>query len=442
MEVIEKLDLRASTVDSAGREQEADTVSDSGDDLFAVKPRRNQEEKQKASTDLNTSPVLEQPIYCTAEGCSAQFERMSDYLLHMKQHGTSELTCEFLDCGKKFYRFEDLKEHVRQEHGVATEITHSLAPLNITKRLVQPNEIASDSPAASEPHKPLADMVQGTSSTGFMRGNLIGVGVWSKARTYLGMEYATGELIVVKEIRFSEDSAQKTAEDGRMRMRRELVDQLIEIVSKLDHPNLIKFHNYSLKNNVYSLLMEYVSGGTLADCTRKYGKFPENMVASFTRQIMQGLVYLHSEGILHRDLTTHKVFMDLDGTCKIGWSFMMEKSDNVYDINKTADRRMGSGKLPQIPMFEASTNYHFAVYWMAPEVVRSEGSSYTGKSDVWSIGCIVLELLSGRRPFSKEEIIGAIFKLGHLSQAPPIPEDVSNEVGAPTLAFIYDCFTM
>lgn len=79
---------------------------------------------------------------------------------------------------------------------------------------------------------------------------------------------------------------------------------------------------------------------------------------------------------------------------------------------------------------------------MAPEVVRSEGSSYSGKSDVWSVGCIALELLSGRRPFSKEEVIGAIFKLGHLNEAPPIPDDVSRESEPATLAFLYDCFTM
>ncbi|KAI7119745.1 serine/threonine kinase, partial [Hortaea werneckii] len=100
-----------------------------------------------------------------------------------------------------------------------------------------------------------------------------------------------------------------------------------------------------------------------------------------------------------------------------------------------------------------------SVFWMAPEVIRAQSQAlnvppgsldataamsqgYSAKVDIWSLGCVVLEMFAGRRPWSKEEAIGAIYKLGSLNQAPPIPDDVSTVVGPAALSFMYDCFTI
>ncbi|KAI7608181.1 hypothetical protein KC343_g9959 [Hortaea werneckii] len=94
-----------------------------------------------------------------------------------------------------------------------------------------------------------------------------------------------------------------------------------------------------------------------------------------------------------------------------------------------------------------------SVFWMAPEVIRAQSQAlnvapgsldataamsqgYSAKVDIWSLGCVVLEMFAGRRPWSKEEAIGAIYKLGSLNQAPPIPDDVSTVVGPAALSFI------
>jgi mitogen-activated protein kinase kinase kinase len=79
---------------------------------------------------------------------------------------------------------------------------------------------------------------------------------------------------------------------------------------------------------------------------------------------------------------------------------------------------------------------------MAPEVIRSQGQGYSAKVDIWSLGCVVLEMFAGKRPWSREEAIGAIYKLGSLNQAPPIPEDVSRAISIEGLSFMYDCFTI
>ena len=76
---------------------------------------------------------------------------------------------------------------------------------------------------------------------------------------------------------------------------------------------------------------------------------------------------------------------------------------------------------------------------MAPEVVNSFGQGYSAKVDIWWLGCVVLEMFAGRRPWSREEVTGAIFKL-RLNQAPPIPDDVSETAPIDGLNFMYDCF--
>lgn len=142
---------------------------------------------------------------------------------------------------------------------------------------------------------------------------------------------------------------------------------------------------------------------------------------SLTRQTLEGLAYLHHEGILHRDLKADNILLDLDGSCKISDFGISKKSDNIYG-NDITNSMQGS------------------VFWMAPEVIRSQGMGYSAKVDIWSLGCVVLEMFAGKRPWSREEAVGAIFKLGSLNQAPPIPDDVQQNASVDGLNFMYDCF--
>jgi mitogen-activated protein kinase kinase kinase len=169
--------------------------------------------------------------------------------------------------------------------------------------------------------------------------------------------------------------------------------------------------------------LEYIPGGSVGSCLRKHGKFDVPIVSSLTRQTLSGLAYLHNEGILHRDLKADNILLDLDGTCKISDFGISKKTDNIYG-NDAKNTMQGS------------------VFWMAPEVVRSQGQGYSAKVDIWSLGCVVLEMFAGRRPWEKEEVIGAIYKLGSLNQAPPIPDDVSLHAGPAALSFMWDCFTV
>ena len=271
----------------------------------------------------------------------------------------------------------------------------------------------------------------------WMRGQLIGKGTFG--RVYLGMNTTTGELLAVKQVEVNPKLP--NTDPGKIREMVKALDVEIDTMQHLDHVNIVQYLGCERKEFSISIFLEYISGGSVGSCLRKHGKFEEPVVSSLTRQTLNGLAYLHSEGILHRDLKSDNLLLDLDGTCKISDFGISKRSANPYNNDITMSMQ-GS------------------VFWMAPEVIRAQSQAmpvpsgngldassamsqgYSAKVDIWSLGCVVLEMFAGRRPWSKEEAIGAIYKLGSLNQAPPIPDDVSSVVGPAALSFMYDCFTM
>lgn len=249
----------------------------------------------------------------------------------------------------------------------------------------------------------------------WFKGQLIGKGI--HGRVYLGMNASTGEFLAVKQFEVSAKAA--GIDNAKMKELAAALDQEIDKMKGLDHVNIVQYLGCERNETSFSIFLEYVSGGSLGSCLRKHGKFEEEVVSSLTRQTLDGLAYLHREGILHQDLKTDNILLDLDGTCKIS-DFGISKS--IGDIY--------------------GTNLQGSVYWMAPEIIRSQGHGYSAKADIWSLGCVVLEMFAGRRPWSKEEAIGAIYKLGSLNEAPPIPDDVSSNISVTAIAFMYDCFQM
>ncbi|KAI9680812.1 MAG: hypothetical protein M1817_004252 [Caeruleum heppii] len=252
----------------------------------------------------------------------------------------------------------------------------------------------------------------------WFKGQLIGKGTYG--RVYLGMNATTGEFLAVKQVEVNRHAAGQDTD--RMKEMVGALDQEIDTMQHLDHVNIVQYLGCERKEMEISIFLEYISGGSVGSCLRKHGKFEESVVSSLTRQTLAGLAYLHREGILHRDLKADNILLDLDGTCKISDFGISKKTDNIYG-NDVTNSMQGS------------------VFWMAPEVIRSQGQGYSAKVDVWSLGCVVLEMFAGRRPWSKEEAIGAIYKLGSL-QAPPIPDYVSEAISPTAIGLLWDCFTI
>ena len=258
------------------------------------------------------------------------------------------------------------------------------------------------------------------------KGQLIGKGTYG--RVYLGLNMIhdddgnmRSELIAVKQVEVNHKAAGQDQE--RVKEMVAALDQEIETMQHLDHNNIVQYLGCERGEYSISIFLEYINGGSVGSCLRKHGRFEESLVRSLTRQTLDGLAYLHREGILHRDLKADNILLDVDGTCKISDFGISKKTDNIYGN-------------------DASNTMQGSVFWMAPEVVRSEAAGYSAKVDVWSLGCVVLEMFAGRRPFAKHEIVGAIYQLGSLNQAPPIPPDVSENISPEAYSLMLDCFTM
>ncbi|ROW15783.1 hypothetical protein VPNG_02108 [Cytospora leucostoma] len=252
----------------------------------------------------------------------------------------------------------------------------------------------------------------------WFKGQLIGKGTYG--RVYLGMNATTGEFLAVKEVEVNPKAA--AGDKNKMKELVAALDQEIDTMQHLDHVNIVQYLGCERKETSISIFLEYIPGGSIGSCLRKHGKFGESVVSSLTRQTLSGLAYLHREGILHRDLKADNILLDVDGTAKISDFGISKKTDNIYGNDKT-NSMQGS------------------VFWMAPEVIRSQGQGYSAKVDIWSLGCVVLEMFAGRRPWSKDEAVGAIYKIAN-GETPPISEEVSAAVSPVALAFMWDCFSV
>lgn len=143
------------------------------------------------------------------------------------------------------------------------------------------------------------------------------------------------------------------------------------------------------------------------------------MIKNFVRQILNGLAYLHSCDIIHRDIKGANILVDNKGGVKIS-DFGISKRVEASTVLGT--RASGGTGHMHRPSMQGS------VYWMAPEVVRRE--AHTEKADIWSLGCLVVEMFIGAHPFPDCSQLQAIFAIGSNWARPPAPEHASKDATA------------
>ncbi|KAG5419606.1 BCK1 [Candida metapsilosis] len=245
----------------------------------------------------------------------------------------------------------------------------------------------------------------------WIKGELIGRG--SFGDVYLGLNVTTGEMLAVKQV----VQSNKLDLEGIMALHKE-----VETMKDLDHKHIVQYLGYEKKNNTYSLFLEYVAGGSIAMCLRSYGKFDETLIQIITKQVLLGLEYLHSNNIIHRDLKADNLLLDIDGTCKISDFGISRKNNDIYS--------------------NANMSMKGTIFWMAPEVIDNMVEGYSAKVDIWSLGCVVLEMFAGKRPWSNEAAISVIYKAGKEKKAPPIPKDIAHLVSKEAENFINRCFAI
>ncbi|GAA5826094.1 hypothetical protein JCM11251_007162 [Rhodosporidiobolus azoricus] len=251
----------------------------------------------------------------------------------------------------------------------------------------------------------------------WIKGDLIGRGTYG--HVYIALSVTTGETIAVKQVEMPRTYSDK--EDQRTKGMISSLKAEIELLKDLDHPNIVLYLGMEQTPEFLSIFLEYVPGGSIGRIIRTHGKFEENVIKFFTHQILDGLSYLHALGILHRDMKADNILIDQDGMCKISDFGTSKKSGDIYQNNENMSMQ-GS------------------IFWMAPEVIHNNKQGYSAKADIWSLGCICIEMLAGSRPWEGEGFMGAMFKLGAERMRPPLPPDVQLSENAEK--FVSDCLAI
>lgn len=169
-----------------------------------------------------------------------------------------------------------------------------------------------------------------------------------------------------------------------------------EILKKLQHPNIIKYYGAGSNRTQRFYAMEMVDGGALDQLLKKEGPFNWERTIEYTIQIARALEHAHNAGIVHRDLKPGNLLISKDGTLKLS-DFGIAR-----DTQATA--------LTQAGKTVGTMNY------MAPEQISGK-YPITKHTDLYALGCVMFEMLTGRVPFQSETQAELLFK--HLDEAPP-----------------------
>ncbi|XP_035995483.1 mitogen-activated protein kinase kinase kinase 19 isoform X2 [Fundulus heteroclitus] len=234
------------------------------------------------------------------------------------------------------------------------------------------------------------------------KGEVLGKGAYGTV--YCGLT-SQGQLIAVKQVCL-DSSDPDAAKKEYNRLQGE-----VDLLKTLRHSNIVGFLGTSLYQHVVSIFMEYIPGGSIASILHRFGPLPERVLALYTHQILEGVAFLHQNRVIHRDLKGNNVMLMPTGVIKL---IDFGCARRLSCLNHTAPN---SGELLK--------SVHGTPYWMAPEVISESG--YGRKSDIWSVGCTVFEMATGKPPLAHMDKMAALFYIGaRRGLMPTLPDGFSD----------------
>jgi serine/threonine-protein kinase len=181
----------------------------------------------------------------------------------------------------------------------------------------------------------------------------------------------------------------------------------MRLIGRLDHPNVVRAFDADQVGSLLYIVMEYVAGRSLGHVLEDRGPLPAAEVVDYMAQAARGLAHAHERGIVHRDVKPHNILLSKEGQIKVldlGLSALME-ADSATSYATAAGRVVGT------------------VNYMSPE--QAMALSLDGRSDLFSLGCTMYQLLSGRLPF-RGETLAECLTLRIMGQVEPITESRSD----------------
>ncbi|KAI8461431.1 STE protein kinase [Phakopsora pachyrhizi] len=265
----------------------------------------------------------------------------------------------------------------------------------------------------------------------WQQGRYVGGGAFGSV--YLAVNLDTGDVMAVKEIRLQDISTAP-----------KLVDQIrdeMNIMSRLRHPNIVEYFGIEVHRDKVYIFQEFCEGGTLAALLEN-GKVEEEVICQmYAHQLLEGLHYLHSNNVVHRDIKPDNILLDREGRLKyvdFGAAKILARETRTFAMrsNKHKSRlSKGAGVDSSIIGRGEMNSLTGTPMYMSPEVIKGEELGKPGAMDVWSLGCVVLECVTGKSPWSNLDNEWAImFHIGIATKHPPLPD--SSELSELGIDFI------
>jgi serine/threonine protein kinase len=211
---------------------------------------------------------------------------------------------------------------------------------------------------------------------------------------YLAKDPVIGRLVAIKTIK----NSQSGEDDSESREFRERFVREAQTAGILSHPNIVTIHDIGedTESHASFIAMEYIEGRNLKSLLAEKNKFSWDGIADLIAQIAEALDYAHRKGIIHRDIKPANIILTTDSKVKI----------TDFGIAKVA-----SSNLTTTGQFLGTPNY------MSPEQVS--GAPVDGRSDIFSLGVVLYELLTNRKPFQGDNLTAISYKIVHEDFTPP-----------------------
>lgn len=171
-------------------------------------------------------------------------------------------------------------------------------------------------------------------------------------------------------------------------------------VAMLSHPNIVNIYDVNVKDEIKYIVMEYVEGTTLKEYLGEVERINWKEALHYTEQILRGLAQAHERGVVHRDVKPQNILLLKDGTIKVTdfGIAKVHKSDTITD----GESAIGT------------------VHYISPE--QAEGKDVTSASDIYSVGVMLYEMVTGRLPFNADSLVSVA--LMHITDEAALPKDI------------------
>lgn len=258
----------------------------------------------------------------------------------------------------------------------------------------------------------------------WQQGYFVGGGTFGNV--YAAMNLDNGQLMAVKEIRLQDPKLIPTiATQIRDEMR---------VLESLDHPNVVSYFGIEVHRDRVYIFMEFCSGGSLASLLEHGRIEDEQVIQVYALQLLEGLAYLHEIKIAHRDIKPENILLDHNGIIKyvdFGAAKVIARHGRTvggFDLGAAASAmsKPANRSMTGTPMY------------MSPEVIKGEQPDHFGAIDVWSLGCVILEMATGRRPWGNLDNEWAI--MYNIAQGNPPQLPSSDQLSPEGIDFLQCCF--